>query len=644
MNLTDDRLFLGLLQQVDCSGKKSPLLGMLVDVYLVTLDANDSPTFTKINEAAAKTDDYGFFWFQFADPTRIMMGQPAVDASNKEDENSRPAAIDKLENPTSDDLEDREDLEEFRKRYPHLLPSVDLRLERRLNFAFKVTAIIEEDGATQTSQSTPPIQILEVLDDRTEPGRNWGKSLNLEGNFVPEDSLFVFRRVRVPASNTEAAMLVGDTAEKASKPALKQRGNSFAFLGVGRATWDEIGGFAETRPEFIGKTGYFRSANTWETNPDNLRTLLPERYDAPFAGHLEIKGLFGGDLIDKPLYYSVTLSRYTGDLSKPFDPNFLSDSRPLSTPCSAYFYEYFSTTTTDGKWKSEALGPYKVTIDGKPSYVYRRRLPRPMNVEYWTGQAQLAVVSAYDRPSDLEDGLWVITVRAFERIGSTETALSLQEIPLEATARTVMALVIYRSKVRLRFDKIYPADPSSYVKLQLVSCTWDSGGEHYSHIEDVTECNEVAVTPGQVSGNEGILMQFTICDSQGEPHKSWKEYTLNIEYTPRSTSDSPDLKTLNLWRQFAGTGPLDQDYCLIKPLPSDPTTTVNRRLCVLVPVADDGWPPEKGDPHKTPCIQYGVGLQIEAFSRQINGSWETYYLPERTARYIVLRNGQAGCS
>ncbi|MFM8408556.1 MAG: hypothetical protein ACKN94_14660, partial [Pirellulaceae bacterium] len=607
-------------------------------------DANDSPTFTKINEAAAKTDDYGFFWFRFADPTRLMTRQPAVDDSNKEDEKSHPAALDKLETPTSDGLEDREDLEEFRKRYPHLLPNVDQRIDRRLNFAFKVTAMIEEDGATQTSLSTPPIKILEVLDERTEPGRDWGRSLNLEGTFVPEDALFVFRRVRIPASNTEAAMLAGDTAEKARKPALKQRGNSFAFLGVGRATWDEIGGFAETRPEFIDKTGYFRSANTWKTNPDNLQSRLPDRYDAPFAGYLEIQGLFGGDLIDKPLYYSVTLSRYTGDLSKPFDPTFLSDSRPVARSCSALFFEYLSTTTTDGRWKSEGLGPYSVTIDGKPSYVYRRRLPRATNVEYWTNPTRLAVVYAVDGFSDLGDGLWVMTIRAFERIGGTETAPSLQEIPLEATARTVMALVIDRSKVRLRFDKIYPADPSSYVKLQLVACTWDSGGERYSQIADVTECNEVEVTPGQVGGNEGILVQFTICDWKGEPHKSWKEYKLTTEYTPRSTSDSPDKKTLNLRRQFAGTGPLDQEYRFIKPFPSDPTTPVSRRLCVLVPVANDGWPPEKGDPHPTPCVQYGVGLQLEALSRQIDGSWETYYLPERTARYIVLRSNQAGCS
>jgi hypothetical protein len=168
--------------------------------------------------------------------------------------------------------------------------------------------------------------------------------------------------------------------------------------------------------------------------------------------------------------------------------------------------------------------------------------------------------------------------------------------------------------------------------------------ERYSNIKDVTECNEVEVTPGQINGNEGIRVRFTIGDKKGQPHKHWSKYELTAEYTPRSTSDSPDKKTVELRRVFAGTGPLDQKYELITPFPGDPTTTVNQKDCVLVPVYDDGWPPEKGDPHKTPCIQYGVGLQLEVFSRQTDGCWDYYKLPERTARYIVLRNGQVECT
>jgi hypothetical protein len=641
MSVTIDNLFIGRLLQTDALGKKTPLLGMLVDVFLVTLDANASPTFTKLTKTAAKTDDFGLFFFLFTDPTKENMELSAAYNAHKRDDAPPHTATDDQETIT---CEEQEDIEEFRKRYPHILSNGGQRIDDGLQFAYKVTALIETEDPARTDDDSLGISIIEVMDERFEPERDWGQLLNSKGANVRDFPPFRLRRVLIPASNTEAAQLVGDTAEKTSKPELKRDSNTFSFLGVGRALWEEIGGFAESRPEFIGKTGYFRSANTWATNPNFVRTLFPDRYDAPFAGSLSVQGVFAGNLTDKPIYYSVTLNRYTGDLSKPFDPSFLANPQPCRGPLYANFFEYFSPDATDGKWKSEHLGPLNGTLNGRAITVHRRRLQRPANVEYWPNPLRIAEINAHEKFPVVEDGLWVLTVRAFEQIGGSVTAPVLQEISLDASPRSVMALVIDTNRAVPRFDKLYPTDQNSYVKLQLVSCTWDSGVERYSNIKDVTECNEVEVTPGQINGNEGIRVRFTIGDKKGQPHKHWSKYELTAEYTPRSTSDSPDKKTVELRRVFAGTGPLDQKYELITPFPGDPTTTVNQKDCVLVPVYDDGWPPEKGDPHKTPCIQYGVGLQLEVFSRQTDGCWDYYKLPERTARYIVLRNGQVECT
>lgn len=651
------RLFIGTLRQIDCVGRKSPLRGMLVDVFHVTLDANDSPTFTKLTTAASKTDDYGLFYFYFTDPSETDAFEPAADARHESDDASRhPSDADEPETTPSDE---QEDLAEFQKRYPSIFnqggpdgaitnsstatagSSGGQGRVRRLAFAYKVTALMETDEAIREADASPPPMLMEVMDERYEPSRDWGRTVKSRSVILPENSRFIFRRVFIPASNADAARLTDDNASRVTNLSPQKRGNAFAFLGVGRATWDEIGGFAETRPQFIGKTGYFRSANTWDSNPDNIQGLLPNRYDAPFAGWLSIMGVFRGDLADKPLFYSVTLSRYAGDTSKPFDPALLTNPRSPRYSCYAYFFEYSSPTSTEGRWKSEKLGPYTGSIDGKPVAVFRRRLPRPATVEYWPSPEILADLYT---TTDFDDGLWVVTIRAFEQTGGSATTPTLQEVAIDQAPRAVMPLMIDSNRPRVRFDKLYPNDATSYVKLRLVSCTWGSGGEQYTPIADVTECNEIGVNPGQVGGNEGILIRFTICDKKGLPHKHWKEYKLTAEYTPRSTSDSPDKTRLLLRRSFAGTGPLDQQYNLLKPIPSDPTTPISERECILVPSRDDGWPPEKGDPHATPCLQYGVGLQLEVYTRQIDGCWDTFYESERTARYIVLRNAQARCT
>lgn len=655
--MTSDRtrLFIGTLRQIDCVGRKSPLRGMLVDVFHVTLDANDSPTFTKLTTAASKTDDYGLFYFYFTDPSETDSFEPAADARHESDDASRhPSDADEPETTPSDE---QEDLAEFQKRYPSIFnqggpddaitnsstatagPSGGQGRVHRLAFAYKVTALMETDEAIRAADASPPPMLMEVMDERFEPGRDWVRTVNSRSILLAGNSRFIFRRVFIPANNAEAARLVGDTAFRVTRLSPQKRGNSFAFTGVGRASWEEIGAIGDTRPEYSGKAGYFRSADTW-SNPNLVPTALRGRYDAPFSGRLGIGGLFRGDLADKPLFYSVLLSGYDGDTSAPFDRSMLSDPRVMKSEFRTFFYEYFSPTSSDGKWKYEFLGPFVGTVDGKRVSVYRRRFPRPTNIEYWPSQDVLAVVET----DPLPDGLRVVTIQAFEQTGGTATEPILREIAIDPEPRTAMPLVLDRSPISLRFNKLYPNDPNSYVKLRLVSCTWGSGGEQYTPIADVTECNEIGVAPGQVGGNEGILIRFTISDQKGNPHKHWKEYKLNAEYTPRSTSDSPDKKQLLLRRSFAGTGPLDQKYSLLEPIPSDPTTPVSNRECVLVPVRDDGWPPEKGDPHPKPCIQYGMGLQLEALSRQIDGWWERFPMQVRTARYIVLRSTEARCT
>lgn len=615
---------LGRVLQTDCEGEYTPLRGLFVDAYTCTIARDVPPVMAKLNEAAAKTDEYGFFAFEELDSERALpAGSIDLDAI-------RVAA-------DAEDTEDDGDDDPFSAEDP---ADSDLATTYTI-ILFRVTHVVEVEGTARPGGETALV-VSDLFDERQEVNDAWLRANPRRLVRWTRTRRKFFRRVRIPANRGAAAALAGDTTDGSrSLASLATKGNQFTFIGIGRASIDEIGVLGDPRPEFEGKPGYYRSANTWKNPPTNFGSELPDRYDAPFGGVLQLKGVFGGDLpLKDNLYYSLKVSQYTGDISKPLDPSKLTKTTTIASNTFASYFEFYAAGSKDGKWKSVQLGPYRGTANGEPVTVYRRFLPGPTTKEAWPDPFLLCSWETRSRP----DGLNIVTIELYERVGGTDASPVLQSLPLDAGARTWITLLLDNSTSRIRFDKFYPEDPTSFVKLQTAFCTFGGGAvEAIGTPTDVGECNEVPVVPGQTDGNEGILLRFSLYDLRTNAVlKHPKEYRLTAEYTPRSTSESPDNKLIDLKPRFADAEPLKQEYRFV--MTADAQWPIDRRLCALVPQLLDGWPPEKGDPNKTPCSQYGVALKIEAYSRPINGYWEVEYKPITWARYIVLRNASAKCS
>jgi hypothetical protein len=632
----------GKAYQKSATFGRLPIQGIQLNVFSVCLQPDTVPKFVKLNTKPATTDKDGFFTFGEIDASLAVPCGLTEEILEKirldlEDSNSDDA------NSTDDDFLDESEANVESDAFEKPVGDDDFLVL----LVYSATAIIDAKESNSTEQSSViaseslSVDVSEIQDERDLlldyflAGK--GKRLILR-RIVRRRRLNnpIYRNMIIPESNDSAAELTGNTIERASSNAIKSiQGNGFAFLGIGRAASDEIGKIGDERPEFRGKSGYLRSSDTWKTP---RFSLLSEILDAPFAYSFEIYGAFGGELETADgLYYSITYSQYTGSIDEPFDPSKIVDTKPLRVNSYALYWEYFTPGKTDGKWKSESLGTLWGTVEGKRTLVCRRRLPRPVEVESWPTQTRLCDLYSQLLPN----GLCVIGIEVYKKIGGTNEAPELSKVPLERTENSWMCLMIDNFAESLRFDKCYPDDPSSYQKLQVAPCKFLGVPETIGTPLDIDDCNEVVVSQGQLDGNEGILMQFSYFDLKNQQIlKHARDYIITVEFTPRSTNQSADLIRIPLKERFAGLEPIKQEYKYI--IGPDPVWKLERVKCVLIPKMLDGWPPEKGDPNSNPCSQYGVAIRIRARSRITNG-WGYCGLECYTTRYIVLRKGSSGC-
>jgi hypothetical protein len=619
-----------------------PLQGIQLDVFSVCLQPNTVPTFVKLNTKPAKTDKDGFFTFGEIDASLAVpcgLTDEMLERIKLDLEDSNGGDISICDEDLLDESERNVESDAFEKPVGSDDFSVLL--------AYSASAIIdtkEPNALKQAMLSTSEplsVDISEIQNERDLildfflSGR--GKRLILR-RIVRRSRLNapINRNMIVPEFNDSASELTGNTVERVSSGAVKNiKDNGFVFLGIGRAASDEIGMIGDERPEFKGKSGYLRSSDTWEPK---RASMLRKILDAPFGGYLEIFGAFGGELATmEDLYYSITYNRYNGSINEPFDPAKIVATQALAVNSNALFWEYFVAGKPGGKWKSEFLGVYQGSVDGQETLVCRRRLPRQVDVESWPTQTRLCELNTKGLPN----GLLVLGIEAYRKTGGTNDRPELSRISLDKTGNSWMCLMIDNFESALRFDKIYPDDPSSFQKLQVAPCKYIGVPESIGRPVDVDECNEVVVSEGQTDGNEGILMQFTYFDLKTEQIlKHALEYNVTVEFTPRSTSDSPDSISIPLRKRFVGFAPIKQEYQYI--IGPDPVWKLDRVKCVLIPEKIDGWPPEKGDSNANPCSQYGVAIHISVRHRVTSG-WGYSSWPFTRSRYIVMRKGSKGC-
>jgi len=193
--------------------------------------------------------------------------------------------------------------------------------------------------------------------------------------------------------------------------------NQFHFLRVGRVIRQEIGEVGDVRPEYVGKSGYMRSSNTWASPQPSF---IPGVIDAPFGGTLHIGGWFGANLLNEEIYYTVSASGVQ-----------------ILDPLFNYRYILPTLALPSGKWEAINLGPFDATISGVPVQVYRKPPLPDFAVEYWPFYDLIVLWNSATAPNNLR----ILSLEAYRNVG-TGTTLELVAIPMVAGVNSSLPLQI----------------------------------------------------------------------------------------------------------------------------------------------------------------------------------------------------------
>ena len=553
-----------------------PLRGVFVDVYRTYIGSDGTRQFQRLNQASARTSTTGDFSFvNLAVPVEEQLLTPS----------DPPYTPFPFTNPAS-------------------LPTL----------VFRVSA----DADVLLASVPAGTELAEVYDERNDVDAMWLMD-NPARVRVPITATPVISVV-IPEGDPEAMVIAGLVSPAASVP-----GSEFHFLRIGRAIRAEIGQLGDTRAEFANRAGYMTSTNLHAVPQPSF---FPGVRDAPFAGQLHLGGKFGTDFETLPLadnlYYTVSFWNYGGSTASAFDETMLSGETAIEDPL---FNKRYLTATD--QWQTLNLGPFNGTIAaddtgtavlGSAVSVYKRP-PLQQPNEYWPFWDLIAIWNTGAAPN----GLVVLTLQAYERVGGTDTAPDLKKLVMDPSNNAHLPLTI---------DNRQPA---------LKLWDWQTGVARFTDDDVVATagfdpCGDMPVTSPQADRNECILLKYSIEDGAGNPHPHVGHYSLGIVYTPRQVTGAP-LETGLPLRNFLGGGLYDPISGSYTPGGPTPQFSVVNQESVLVPQALDGWPPEPGgDPTSmgSQCSQYALAVGASCSVRTVNG-WSGAFGNPTLARHIIVR-------
>jgi hypothetical protein len=447
-------------------------------------------------------------------------------------------------------------------------------------------------------------QFVEIYDERTVVDGDWVSLHHPERKYVPL------------TGSPPLEVLIPDIV-----PASTALGNEFHFLRIGRATRDEIGEVG------VSQVGLMNSATP---------SFFPGIVDAPFGSMLQIGGHFGPNFLTPPLsdelYYTVSYWEYGGDPTLPFNPALLTNEVQILDPLFNKRYVLPTSPTDKGYWDNRNFGPFNgtVTATGTPVQVYKRPGLYDFAVEYWPYWDLMVIWDSTAVP----DGLVILTLEVYRKIGGTDTNPDLQKLTIASSAAG-----------------------NEYLPLQINNCRpvptlfdWRTAFATFSPAEAVGSvaafdpCGVMPVTPNQVDSNECILVKYSVEDGDGNAHPYLKHYGLWVEFTPRQVAGAPLSSRVTLKGQGSdpanppfglGLGYKDINGSYHTGLSTAPLYSVQNYESVLVPRDDDGWPPEPmGDP-PSPCAQYAVEVSLGCSVRTVNG-WSRLFGHRHISRHIIV--------
>jgi hypothetical protein len=567
-----------------------PLIGVMIDVYRFTREISGF-SFEHLSQIPARTGDLGEF--DFNDLPVLVNTQMLIPGS-----------------PPYTPVEVIE---------PSSLPN--------LVFRVSIEADVLTGGVSEGNQ------IVTLYDERELIDEEW---LALHSD-----------RINVPLSGSPAlTMLITDDEEVvwydealivagADLPEPTVLGNNEVhLLRVGRAIRDEIGELGDTRAEFIEKPGYMNSTDTWAT-PDP--SFFPGRVDAPFGSKLHIGGYFGANfqpLADTDnLYYTMSVSEYTGSVTNPFDASHLTNTQYIVDPL---FNKRFIVATR--KWETLHLGPFEGTTTGGTEKIYYKRPNETAAGEYYPFSDLLAIWNSAAAPNTL----MILTIDVYRRTGGTETNPDLTQ---EAIG-TINAHLPLQVDNRRPVPKYIAYDPSSpAIKFNKANAHFLSVPETVDTVSLIDVCNHFTVAPGTpADGNEALLLRYNIEDGYGNPHPHLLHYHIYAEYTPKAELGAPDSRRLNLKDTFATFDNISATYSRTTP-PTPPHMEIYNYRSVVVPEDEDAWPPEPcGDKHPEvttcdatyPCEEYALEVSLGCSVRTVNG-WSRIFGHPHVSRHLIVK-------
>jgi hypothetical protein len=493
------------------------------------------------------------------------------------------------------------------------------------NLAFRVAA-----HADVTSLGAPAgEQLIEIYDERDEIDDDWLAAHPDRINVVLFGSPTI--QLLLPEDAEEAFAFAAPLPPPSPVP-----GNEVHLLRVGRAIRDEIGELGESRPnyaDYVGKPGYLLSSNVRTVNVQP--SFFPNRLDAPFGGTLQIGGILGANFLTPTIadriYYTVSFARYVGSPSLVFDPTQITGKTQLLDPLFNKRYLLPTPALPNGKWETLHLGPFDGTDtgSGQPVKVYKRPPLADLTTEYWPFWDLMAIWNS----RVVENDLVVLLIELYEHTGGTESNPDLTQLTIAPSPNDHLPLRIDNRRPMPRmFD--WRTAYATFVP------------ESVAAIAAFDPCGEMPVTPGQVNGNECILVNYSVEDGNGVAHPHLRDFAVRAEFTPRQVAGAPPTAQVPLRGRggnatFVGPGPggavyddIDGSYSLSMSPPA--TFEVYNHESVLVPQIEDGWPPEPlGDP-PSPCNQYAVEVYLTCTLRTVNG-WGSLFGRHHTSRHIIIK-------
>jgi len=574
-------------------GTQKPLCGCWVDVY--RFSDEDKANFEPLTKVRARTDKFGKFDF---DKIPVLV--------------------------------------EVRTLIHNIPPyeTYEVTREKSLpNLAFRISLDSEVVGST-----TGGAMFEEILDER-EFIKNLNKKDYIDWKNSHPERINVNLsgeppiQILIPAGNALATQAAGGISFATVT------GSQFNFLRVGRVTRDEIGELGDKRPDFVDKPGYMRS---------QIGTFFPGIVDAPFGATLHIGGQFGKDLLDKEIYYAVSV----WDCSKdPDNPLAGKKEQILDRLTNKRFI--FATK----EWETVDLGPVVGTItDVEPPHdpgligtsvgVYKRPALPNYDAEYWPFWDLVVLWNSITTLDDLR----VLSLEAYEKIGGSDDNPQLKKIALTPPTKKGYDYLPLQIDNHPPVPKLLPFDPAQTArKFSVANAVYLGAAQQTVDVPEAMDvCNEMVVAPAYPDGNKCILMRYSVEDGQGNPHKHLYTYRLYAEFTPKAVTGAEDSTGIILLSSFTGNypyKPYDQYKEISKTYSSSSATApimeVNDFKSVVVPAAKDGWPPQSGDTDAIPtsggvCRQYAVEVGLYCSVRTIDG-WGGIFGTPHVSRHIIIK-------